>query len=46
MSLIEVIIALSIFSLSVFIISQQVNVDLLGIANSQKKIAEMYDAGI
>lgn len=46
MSLIEVIVALFIFSMSVFFISEEVNTDILGIKKSQNQIAEIYDEGI
>lgn len=46
MSLIEVITALFILSLSIFIISEQVNTDIFGIKNAEKQIAEIYHAGL
>ncbi len=45
-SLIEVVIALLIFSISIAVISRQVDLDIEGISNMARHIAEVYRHGI
>lgn len=46
MSLIEVVITLFIFSISITLISNQVNRDMLDINHSKNTIAEIYSHGL